>query len=81
MGYAIAGVEKILREVFLPCLFLRKSKYIPPIVGTLCTMLVKKYGLGLQNMVIPANEKSLSLQLASTVLIGTMTGTKIIFNR
>ena len=47
-GYAFAGVDKIFQEIFLPCLFFVKSKSLPPIVGILITMLVKKYGLGLQ---------------------------------
>ena len=41
MGDAFAGVEKLLRETFLHRLFLRKQKYLTPIIGTLCTMLVK----------------------------------------
>ena len=56
--YSFAGVEKLLRETFLSCLFFRKSISLPPIVGTLSTILVKKAGLGLQNPVTSADEKS-----------------------
>ena len=50
-GYAFIGVENLLPENVLPRLFFGKSKYFPPIVGTLNTMLVKKSGLGVQDPV------------------------------
>ena len=56
-GCAILGVEKILQENLLPCLFFGKSKYLPPIIGTLSMMTVKRAGLGLQDPVISANNK------------------------
>ena len=55
--YAFAGVEKIIRETFLPFLLLGKSKYIPPIVVTLSTMAVKKSRLALQYSVPSPNKK------------------------
>ena len=69
MGYVFTGVKKLLWETFLPRLFIVKSKYLPPIVESLSTILDKKSGLGLQNMVTSANERILSLKRASTELI------------
>ena len=63
-GYAFAGVEKLLWENFLPRFFIGRPKYPPPIVGTLSTRKVKKYGLGLENPPTSANKKILSLQRA-----------------
>ena len=51
MGDAFAGVQKIIRETFLPHLFFRKTKILSPIVGDQSTMPVKKSGLGLLNPV------------------------------
>ena len=48
-GHVFSGVEKLLQEKNLPCLFFVKSKYHPPIIGTLSTILVRKSGLGLQD--------------------------------
>ena len=52
-GDTFAGVEKIIWETFLPCLFLGKRKTFSPIVGDLITIPVKKSGLGLLNPVTP----------------------------
>ena len=52
MGDAFAGVENMIRETFLPYLFLRKPKSLSPIVGTQSTMPVNKSGLGLLNPMI-----------------------------
>ena len=51
MGQAFTGVEKLLRETFLPRLFFVKLKSLQPIVGILSTIPVKKVGLGLQDPV------------------------------
>ena len=67
--YSFTGVEKLPRETFLPCLFFRKYKYLPSIVGTLSKFLVKKSGLGLQNSVTSSKEIFLSLWHASIELI------------
>ena len=72
-GYAFTGVEEFLREKNLPCLFIGKSKYLPPIVGTLNTMMVKKSGLGLKEPVTSENEKYLSLLYESSKPIGSVT--------
>ena len=53
-GQAFTGMEKVLRETFLPHIFFGKSKTLPPIVGALSTFPVKKAGLGLQNPVTSA---------------------------
>ena len=57
----------------LPCIFFEKSKYIPPIVGTLSAMPVNKYVLGLQDPVTSANKKHLSYLCAISELIGSIT--------
>ena len=71
--YAFTGVEKLLQETFLPHLFFGRLN-ISPIVGTLSTMPVKKYGLVLPNPVMSAKEKFLSSQRAVTELIRSVTG-------
>ena len=50
-GDAFRGVEKMIRENFLPRLFLGKTKTLSPIVGVLSTMQFKKAVLGLLNPV------------------------------
>ena len=74
MGYAFAGVEKIFQETFSPHIFFRKYKYLPPIVLTLITMSVNKYGLGLEDLMTSANKKYLSLLHPIRKLIGAVTG-------
>ena len=74
MGHAFTGLEKLLWETFLPRLFFCKSKYIPPIVGTLSTIPVKRSGLDLPKPVISANERFLSSQRASMELILAVMG-------
>ena len=69
-----AGVEKILMETVLPCIFFRNKKPLPPIVGALSMMPVKKSGLGLLNTVTPEKEKYLSSQRRSGELIRAVTG-------
>ena len=64
-----AGVDNLLWETFLPCIFFRKPKSLPPIAGILSMTPVNKSGLGLQNLVTSADEKYLSFQRASTELI------------
>ena len=54
-GDVFTGVEKILQETFLSRLFFGKYKSLPPIVGNLSTMQVKRYGLGLQDPVTSSN--------------------------
>ena len=56
-GYALEGVDNILWGTFLTCLFFGKLKYLPPIVGNLSMVLVKKYGLGLQDPVASDKNK------------------------
>ena len=55
-----AGVEKIPKKNVFPRLFFGKPKTLSPIVGTICTLLVKKAGLGLLNSVTSAKNKILS---------------------
>ena len=73
MGYAFAGVEKLLRGGGFPGLFLGKYKSLTPLVGTLNTIPVKKSGLGLQNPVTSTDKKFQSSRRASTELIHTVT--------
>ena len=58
-GDAFAGVEKMIRETFLPRLFFGKTKTLSPIVGTLIKILIKVAGLGLLNSVTSPNDKYL----------------------
>ena len=73
-GDAFTGVEKIIHETFLPCLFFRKTKTLSPIMGDLSTTPVKKSGLGLLSQVTSAKEKYLISQWGSTELIRSVTG-------
>ena len=57
----------------MPHLFFGILKYVPPIVGSLNTMSVKKYGL------FPANYKYLSLLRVISNLIGIVTGEREFF--
>ena len=41
-GEKFAGVEKMIQETFLPPIFLKNTKSLSPIVGSLSTMPVKK---------------------------------------
>ena len=59
---AFPGVDKMIRETFLPGIFLRKTKTLSPIVGAISTMTAKKDRLGLLNPVDSAQEKYLSSQ-------------------
>ena len=68
-GSVFAGVNKIIRETFLPRIFFRKTKYLSPIVEVLSAIPFKKSGLGLLNLVTSANKKCLSFQHASAELI------------
>ena len=72
-GDAFAGVDKMIRETFLPRLFFGKTKTIFPVVGTLSIMLVKKSGLGFLNPVTSEQEKYLSPQQGSAELFPAMT--------
>ena len=50
-GDLFAGVEKMIREIFLPCLFFVNTKTLSPVLGALSTMSVRKAVLGLLNPV------------------------------
>ena len=58
----------------LPRLFFGKKKTLPPIVGALSTMPVKKYGLELLNPLTSAQEKYLISQRGSAELVRVVTG-------
>ena len=64
----------MIRENFLPHIFLGKKKYLSPIVGALSTTPVKTSILLLLNPVNSAKEKYLSSNRVSTELIRAMTG-------
>ena len=74
MGDKFAVVEKMIQGIFLPRLLFGKSKNIPPIVGTLSTMPVKKYVMGLLSSVMSSNKRYISLKCSSTELIRSMVG-------
>ena len=73
-GGAFAGVEKMIRETFLPRLFFRKTKTLSPTVVNLSIIPIKVAGLGLLNPVTSAKEKCLSSHPGSAELIRAMTG-------
>ena len=68
----MVGVEKIIRETFLPRLFLGKTKTLPPIIRDLSKMPVKISRLRLLNPVTSAQEKYLSSQWGNTELVWSM---------
>ena len=78
-GYVFASVEDAL-GTFLPRLFFGKTKYLSPIVGSLSTMPVKKYGLLILNPVTTAKENYLSSQQVSAELIRAVTGVVKFYN-
>ena len=59
------GLEIFMQGNFLPRLFFGKPKILPPIVGYLSTLPVKKSEMELQNPVTLAQEKYISLICAS----------------
>ena len=68
------GVDKMIREAFLPRIFFGKKKTLSHIVGALSTMPVKKSGLGILNIVMSAQEKYLISQRGSAELIRAVMG-------
>ena len=66
------GVEKIIQENLLPCLFAAKTKTLSTVVGDLSTIPVNKSGLGLLNPVMSEQEKYLSSQQGSAELVQSM---------
>ena len=79
-GDSFMGVEKIIREKFLPCLFFKNTKRLSPIIGSLSTMPVNKSGTGLLNPVTSAREKYLSYQQGSVELVRDVTGGGTFYN-
>ena len=64
----------MIRKTFLPCILLRKTKNLSPVVGDLSTMPVKKYGMGLLNPVTSDQEKYSSSAQGSAELVQAVTG-------
>ena len=79
-GDAFAGVEKMLRETFLPHIFFRNKKYLSPIVGYLSKLTFNKYELGIPNPVTSAKEKYLSSQWGITEPIYAVAGGGVLSN-
>ena len=73
-GDAVAGVEKIIPETFLPLILFGKTKSLLPIVRDLSAMTVNKSVLALLNPVMSTNDKYLSSQRESAELIRDVTG-------
>ena len=73
MGDAFSGVEKMIRETFLPRLFFIKTKTFSPVVGYLSIIPVKKAELGLLNPATSAQEKYLSFPQESAELVRAVT--------
>ena len=64
----------MIRVTFLPHILFQKTKTLPPIVGALRMIPVKKSGLGVLNPVTSAQKKCLSSQRGSAELIQDVTG-------
>ena len=45
MGQTFAGLEKVLQETFLPCLFFGKYKTLPSVIGYLNMLPLKRSGM------------------------------------
>ena len=73
-GDVFAGVEKMIWETFLTCIFFVKTKNLSPTLGTLSMMPINMDGLGLLNPVTPAKEKYLISHRVSAELIQEMMG-------
>ena len=73
-GDTFAGVERIIWEIFLPCLFFGNTKTLYPVVGALSTMPFKKFGMGLLNPVTSSQEKYLSYHQGKAELFWDVTG-------
>ena len=56
-GTGFLGLEKVLQESFFPRIFSGKLRTIPPVVGSLSMLMVKKSGLGLQNSMTFSKDK------------------------
>ena len=69
-----AGVEKMIRELFLPRLFFGNTKTFSTIVGTLSMMPFKMARLGLLNPLTSVNEIYLSYHQRSAELIRVVMG-------
>ena len=63
-----AGVEKMIRETFLPRLFYGKTKTLSPIVGILFTIPIKVAGLRFLNSVTLKKDKYISFHQESAEL-------------
>ena len=73
MGQAFAGLEKVMRGIYLPRLFFVISKTLPPVVVDLSTLSVNKFGLVLNNPMPSENDRYNSLIRASCNMIGAVT--------
>ena len=71
----------MIRETFLPRIFFGNTKNLFPVVGVLSTIPVKKYGLGLLNLVTSSQEKYLSSTRGSTEIVRAVTGGGVFSNR
>ena len=59
---------------FLPRIFFGNTKTLPPVVGDLRTMLVKKYGMGILNSLTLAQDKYFRYTRGSAELVRSVTG-------
>ena len=73
-GYGFAGVEKMIREIFLPRHIFGRTITLSPIVGGLSKIPIKMAGLGLLCPVISEKYKYLSSQRGSAELIRAVMG-------
>ena len=74
IGDLFAGVENMIHETFLPRFSFIKTKTLPPIVGALSMMPVRKAVLGLLSPVTSAQEKYSSSTQGSAKLTRSVMG-------
>ena len=72
-GDAFTGVGGIIRETFLLLIIFENAKTLSPIMVYLSKIPVKKSGLGILNMVKPAQEKNLFSHWGSSELVRDVT--------
>ena len=69
---ALEELGKVMQETFLLLIFFGRSTNLPPVVGSLSMLSIKKSGLVLQNPVTIAEDKYNSLMCVSCNLISAV---------
>ena len=73
-GVYLHKIGEASSKTNLPRLFFIRSKYVPPSIGTVSMMPVKKSNLGLQKLVMSADENFLISKRANMEFIRDITG-------